>query len=222
VTRSSADGDFAIAPRIRDVEIAALSARDELVSVVRVAVAIGFCVWLYLANQPSATEGSGTQKKNLLPYQALIEERTADEARMFRELQVGLLEAEAVRSTTGRWPEVSALADSGIDPFVVDPTNKGARYAWQVRHNGLYINYLGVPDRPDAPAWLLFVQEPDPSLPPEPYQNDEEHARLVDGTLLHVSIWQHANGAGISRSAVRVPQSEGWTQIFAIGPSATH
>jgi hypothetical protein len=218
VSGLSAAADRPGAHAIRDVEIAALSARHELVSVIRVAIAIAFCVWLYLANQPSITDGSGTQKKNLLPYQALIQDRTADEARLFRELQVGLLEAETVRSTAGQWPEVKALADAGIDPFVIDPTNKGARYEWQLLRNGLYLNYLGLPDRPDAPAWLLFIQEPDPTLPSEPFQNDEEHARLLDGTLLHVSIWQHGNGARIPRAAVRVPQSEGWTQIFAVGP----
>jgi hypothetical protein len=222
VSCSSVAADLADGRRVRDVEIVALSARGELVSVVRAAVAIGFCVWLYLANQPAGTDSNGTQKKNLLPYQALIQDRTAGEARLFRELQVSLLEAAAVRSTTGRWPDVAALAGAGIDPFVVDPTNKGARYAWQLLRNGFYVNYLGIPDRPGAPAWLLFVQEPDPSLPAEPYQNDEEHSRLVDGTLLHVSIWQHANGTTVSRAAVRVPQSEGWTQIFAVGPSATH
>jgi hypothetical protein len=210
------------AGRILDVEIAARSARDELVSVVRVAVAIVFCVWLYLANQPAATDGSGSQKKNLLPYQTLIQDRTAGEARTFRELQVGLLEAETVRSASGQWPEVAALADAGIDPFVDDPTNKGARYTWQLLRNGFYVNYLGRPDRAEAPAWLLFVQEPDPSLPPEPYQDDEEHARLIDGTLLHVSIWQHAKGARVPQAVVRVPQAEGWVQIFAVGPSATH
>jgi hypothetical protein len=221
VSGSSAAGDAA-ASGVRDVEISALSARDELVSVVRAAVAIGFCVWLYLANQPSATDGRGAQKKNLLPYQALIQDRTAGEARLFRELQVGLLEAETVRSTTGFWPEVGALAEAGIDPFVADPTNRGARYDWQLLRNRFYVNYLGLPDRPDAPAWLVFVQEPDPSLPAEPFQDDEEHARLVDGTLLHVSIWQHANGARVPRAVVRVPQAEGWTQIFAVGPSVTH
>jgi hypothetical protein len=206
---------------IRDVEIAALSARDELVSVIRVAAAIGFGVWLYLANQPSATEGTGPQNKNLLPYQALIQDRTVDQARMFGELQVSLLEAETLRSTTGKWPDVDTLADAGIDPFAVDPTNKDARYTWQLLQNGLIVNYLGLPQGPDRPAWLLFVQEPDPSLPTEPYQNDEEHARLVDGTLLHVSIWQHVNGSKVGRAAVRVPQSAGWTQLFAVGPSAT-
>jgi hypothetical protein len=221
VSRPAAAAETA-GSRIRDVEIAALSARDELVGVVRVAAAIGFCVWLYLANQPSASDSAGTQKKNLLPYQALIQDRTAEEARTFRELQVSLLEAEAIRSTTGQWPEVAALADAGIDPFAVDPTNKGARYVWQLLRNGFYINYLGVPDRANAPAWLLFIQEPDPSLPPEPYQNDEEHARLVDGTLLHVSIWQHGRGSTLTAAAVRVPQAEGWTQIFAVGPSTTH
>jgi hypothetical protein len=56
----------------------------------------------------------------------------------------------------------------------------------------------------------------------EAFQNDEEHARLVDGTLLHVSIWQHARGASVAAAPVRVPQAEGWTQLFAVGPSATH
>jgi hypothetical protein len=181
-----------------------------------------FCAWLYLANQPSAADGSGSRNKNLLPYQALIQDRTTAEARTFRELQVALLEAETIRSGTGLWPEVAALADAGIDPFTANPTNKGARYTWQLLRNGFYVNYLGLPDRAEAPAWLLFVQEPDPSLPPEPYQDDEEHARLVDGTLLHVSIWQHVNGARIPPAVVRVPQAEGWIQLFAVGPSATH
>jgi hypothetical protein len=205
-----------------DVEIAALSARDELVSVIRVAVAIVFCVWVYLANQPSASDGSGSQQRNLLPYQALIQDRSAAEARTFRDLQVGLLEAETIRSATGQWPDVAALADAGIDPFAVDPTNKGARYTWRLQRQGFYVNYLGIPDRAEAPAWLLFVQEPDPALPPEPYRDDEEHARLLDGTLLHVSIWQHANGARVPEAIVRVPQAEGWNQLFAVGPSATH
>ncbi len=114
------------------------------------------------------------------------------------------------------------MAEQGIEPFVADPTSKGARYAWRMVRNGVYVNYVGVPDRDGSPAWLLLVQEPDPSAPPEPYQNDEEHARLMDGTILHVSIWQRQNGPKAPISATRVPQAEGWTQLFAAGPSATH
>jgi hypothetical protein len=206
---------------VRDVEIAALSPRTELAAVVRAAVAIAFGVWLYLANQPSAAErgASGDRARNLLPFQTLIQNRSVDEQRRFRTLQVALIEAENLRSTSGRWPEVTEMAEQGIEPFAVNPTDKGARYTWQLQRSGLYVNYLGIPDQADAPAWLILVQEPDPSLPTEPYQNDEEHARLVDGTLLHVSIWQHANGPRVPLAVVRVPQAEGWTQLFAVGPS---
>ena len=127
-----------------------------------------------------------------------------------------------MKAVTGRWPDVKAMADDGIEPFAIDPTNKGSNYTWRMLRNGLSTNYLGLPDRAAAPAWLLMVQEPDPSAPMEAFQNDEEHARLVDGTLLHVSIWQHARGASVPAAPVRVPQAEGWTQLFAVGPSATH
>lgn len=212
---------MAASPTVRDVEVAALSPRAELLAVVRTAVAIVFGVWLYLANQPSAVgEGTaGTRARNLLPFQALIQSRSPEDQRRFRTLQVALLEAQNARSTTGRWPEVAEMAAQGIEPFAPDPTDRGPVYTWRLQRNGFYVNYRGVPDRADAPAWLLFVQEPDPSLPSEPYQNDEEHAQLVDGTLLHVSIWQHGNGTRIPPSVVRVPQAEGWSQLFAVGPS---
>ena len=212
----------AVYPPVRDVEIAALSPRAELLTVVRAAVAVVFGVWLYLANQPASPDGAAPQRKNLLPFQALIQDRSEDEQRMFRTLQVALIEAQNARSVTGRWPDVKAMADDGIEPFAIDPTNKGSNYSWRMLRNGLSTNYLGLPDRAAAPAWLLMVQEPDPSAPMEAFQNDEEHARLVDGTLLHVSIWQHARGASVPAAPVRVPQAEGWTQLFAVGPSATH
>jgi len=114
------------------------------------------------------------------------------------------------------------MAAEGIDPFTSDPTNKGPQYTWRLLRNGLSTNYLGVSADAAAPAWLLLVQEPDPAFPPERYQNDEEHAQLLDGTVLHVSIWQHANGSRVPVQPVRVPQAEGWTQLFAVGPSVTH
>jgi hypothetical protein len=213
------------ASAVRDVEIATLSARDELVAVVRVAMVVVFGVWLYLANESSTTQpAAGAQKKNLLPFQAVVQDRSLDEQRMFRLLQVGLLEAENLRSTTGTWPAVEAMEAEGIEPFAPDPTNRGATYRWQLFRNGFTIGYIGVPDRQDASAWLIFVQEPDPSLPPEPFQNDEEHHRLVDGLVLHVSIWIRPAAQGAQEAPVlpRLPQAERWSQLFAVGPSATH
>jgi hypothetical protein len=80
------------------------------------------------------------------------------------------------------------------------------------------VNYLGIPDRPGVPAWLLLLQEPEPGVPPDQTFEDEEHNRLLDGTMLHVSTWSHADGFHASGKIVRLPQAEGWTQIYAIGP----
>jgi hypothetical protein len=200
----------------RDVEIASLSARDELTSVARIGMAIGFGIWLYLANSPFPAGGSGALKRNLLPYQSVVQDRPLDEQRMFRVLRVSLLEAEAIRSTSGGWPSVAAMAADGIEPFARNPTVKGATYQWRLIHDGRLVNYVGVPAEPAAPAWLVLVQEPDPAAAPEVFVDDEDHSRLLDGSILHVSIWSHPRGARVSpRAVVSLPQAEGWIQLYA-------
>jgi hypothetical protein len=204
----------------RDVEIATLSARAELTGVVRVGVAIGFGVWLYLANNPFAADGGGTLRRNLLPFQSVVQDRPLDEQRMFRVLQVSLLEAEAVRSTSGEWPSAAAMAADGIEPFARDPTVKGATYEWRLMRDGRFVSYLGVPAEPAAPAWLVLVQEPDSAAPQDVFVDDEDHARLLDGSILHVSIWSHSDGARVPpRAVIRLPQAEGWIQVYAAGPA---
>lgn len=208
---------------VHDVVIAGPSAREELVSVVRTAAAVVFGVWLYLANQPTTLQPTDrAAQKNLLPYQAVVLDRPAEEQRLFRSLQVALLEAENVRASSGSWPSVEALTAEGIEPFAPDPTNRGARYAWRLHKDGHRIGYIGTPDRPDTIAWLLYVQEPDPVMPPEPFQNDEEHHKLADGLVLHVSTWTRPVSLGVPAELPRLPQGEGWSQLFAVGPSPTH
>ena len=201
---------------IRRVEIAALSARDELISVLRAAMAVTAVVWLYLANNPFPAAPGGAVQRNLLPYQAVIQSRPADEQLLFRELQVALIEAETARSTSGAWPEPDAMAADGIEPFAANPAVKRTTYRWRLLHNGLFINYVGIPADASAPAWLLLVQEPDPSGQPEPFVDDEDHDRLLDGSILHVSIWNHLQGGKLTAAGVsRAPQAEGWTQLYA-------
>jgi hypothetical protein len=67
----------------------------------------------------------------------------------------------------------------------------------------------------------MLIQEPDPAAP-EPFQDDEDHDRLLDGTVLHVSIWQRPEGAPFPANALRSPQVEGWTQLYAASPPSTH
>jgi hypothetical protein len=200
---------------MRDVEISALSARDELVTVVRAGMAITAAVWLYLANNPFPQAGGGLMQRNLLPFQKTVATLPSDDQRMFRELQVALLEAERLRSADATWPEPSRLAGDGIEPFAPNLAAKGSAYDWSLVRNGYYVNYIGTPKSPGAPAWLLVVQEPDPAAPPDVFQDDQEHHRLIDGTILHVSIWSHADGLRVPIRFVQLPQSQGWIQLYA-------
>lgn len=203
-------------PAPRSVAVELLSIREELANIVRLGTTIVLAVWLYLA---SALGEGGAARRHLLPYQTVAQNRPAVEQRMFRELQEGLLEAETAKSTGGNWPTTELLAIDGIPPFAPDPTSKTVRYQWRMLRDGTYIvNYLGIPDRPDAPAWLLLIQEPEPGVLPDQANEDEEHHRLLDGTMLHVSTWSHTNGSDVPARAIRMPQVEGWTQIYAVGP----
>ena len=208
----------AVPSGVRTVEIRPPSLRDETTAVVRMAVVIAALVGMYLANTAWDTSSGASRAANLLPYQVLMRDRPAVEQRMFRELQEGLLEAERIKSTTGNWPEPSALAADGIPPFASDPTAKGSIYIWTLLKRGTYINYRGTPSAAGAPAWLLLIQEPTPDAPPDPSPEDEEHHRLSTSVMLHVSIWVHAEGAAVgnSLSLIRTPQAEGWTQVRAV------
>jgi hypothetical protein len=218
---------------IRSVDITPLSASNELIAVVRTAMAIAVVTWLYLAISPFAFSNDGSARRNLWPYQSLIQDRPSDEQRMFRELQVSLLEAETMRSTTGEWPTVATLAAEGIEPFAPNPALKSSSYTWRLVRDGRFINYVGIPATtpapsprpptrvPGAPAWLVLVQEPDPAAP-EPFLDDEDHDRLVDGSLLHVSIWNRPEGASFPTNVLRSPQAEGWIQLYAAPPPTSH
>jgi hypothetical protein len=200
---------------IRQVQVERLSLNTELLHVMRLGMTIVLGVWLYLASSLGGDTGA---RRGVLPYQDLIQNRPPVDQRMFRELQEGLLEAEGVRSRGGAWPATETLAAEGIPPFALDPTRAG-RYNWRMQREGSYVNYVGVPEQ-GGTSWLLVVQEPEPGVPPDQAFEDEEHHRLPDGTMLHVSAWSHAGRFGAGTRVVRVPQIEGWTQLYAVGPGA--
>jgi hypothetical protein len=203
---------------IRRMRVEPLSARAELGSVVRASMVIVIGAWMFLATDSAKFRDPGTANRHLLPFQVLIQDRPPNEQRMFRELQEGLLEAEARRTSTGTWPAISVLAEDGVPPFALDPTAKGARYDWRLVQSSTFVNYLGIPRQPNAPAWLVLVQEPEPGAPPDPAREDEEHHKLITGVTLHVSTWARTDSRVASR-IIRAPQAEGWTQFYAVGPS---
>jgi hypothetical protein len=203
----------AIAGTAHVVEVAPPSVAAELASIVRLGMGIVFGSWLYVAS----VTGSDPTTRGLLPYQALISTRPSAEIRVFRELQEGLIEAEAVRSRTGAWPTTEALAADGVPPFAYDPTAGLHACRWVRTEERTLVNYAGVPEHPGAPAWLIVVREPAPGEPPDQPNEDEEHHRLADGTMLHVSTWLRAAATSAAPPFVRVPQAEGWTQVLAVG-----
>jgi hypothetical protein len=203
---------------IRRIEVRPLSARIEFGNVVRFGMVVVISVWMYLATDGGSFHGAAADRRHLLPFQTLIQDRPPTEQRMFRELQEGLLEAEARRADAGSWPAVDRLAADGIPPFAPDPTAKAGPYDWRAIVSGTFVNYLGVPRRPGAPAWLVLIQEPDPGAAPDPAREDEEHHRLVNGAMLHVSTWIRID-PNIAPRIVRAPQAEGWTQLYAVGPA---
>lgn len=204
---------------VHDVEIAAVSARDELIHVLRAAMAIAAGVWLYVTNNPFPVSSNAIQR-SLLPFQAIVATLPSESQLMFRELQVSLIEAETLRSAEGTWPDAGRLSADGIEPFAPNPALKNMAYDWAMRHDQRIIDYIGRPRNAGAAAWLVRVLEPDPSLPPEVFVEDEEHDRLLDGSVLHVSIWTHPDGAAVPGRVGPLPQAEGWIQIYAAEPGA--
>jgi hypothetical protein len=175
----------------------------ERFGVLGLAALIVTMVGVYLALRSSAIDGAGSG--TLLPYQALVRNLVSSDQAMFGDLQKNLIEVEAARARTGRWPE--AAGPDGPTP----PRS----YKWMSSREGLFLNYLAIPsDDVSAAAWLLVIQEPDPAAVPDPAPNDEEHHRLPDGTVLHVSIWTHRFGEQVPREFVRQPQTAGWVQVL--------
>ena len=203
---------------VRRVEVRPPSSRIELGNVVRFGMVVIVGSWMFLAADSATFRDGGRASSHLLPFQMLIQDRPSIEQRMFRELQEGLLEAESRRASMGTWPSAQALADDGIPPFAVDPTAKGGPYDWRLNVTGAFVNYLGVPRRASAPEWLVLVQEPEPGAPPDPAREDEEHHRLLTGQMLHVSTWVRPD-VKVPTGTIRAPQAEGWTQLYAVGPS---
>jgi hypothetical protein len=175
----------------------------ERFGVLGLAALIVTMVGVYLALRSSALDGAGSG--TLLPYQALVRNLVSSDQAMFGDFQKNLIEVEATRARTGRWPE-AAGPDGPTPPL---------SYKWMGTREGLFLNYLAIPsDDVSAAAWLLVIQEPDPAAVPDPAPNDEEHHRLPDGTVLHVSIWTHRFGEQVPRQFVRQPQTAGWVQVL--------
>lgn len=69
---------------LRRVEVRPLSARAELSNVVRFSMVVVIGVWMFLATDSATFRGADADKRHLLPFQALMQDRSSVEQRMFR------------------------------------------------------------------------------------------------------------------------------------------
>jgi hypothetical protein len=189
------------------------SGNRERTIIIGVAAAVTVVVAAYLGLRTAALDsGAGG---TLMPYQVLLRDFVSSDQAMFQRLRQSLLDAEAVRAGTGQWPDAGSVASLPITSPSPDPSIPAPAYSWTRTQQGIIVNYLGLPGADaSAAAWLIRIQEPDPLVPADRALNDEEHHRLPDGTVLHVSIWTHRFGGQMTPAFFPKPENAGWTQIL--------
>lgn len=182
---------------------------QEKFRVIALAAAILLLIGVYFGVRSTRSE-TGT----LLPFQVLARDLLAVDQSMFTTLKQVLVDAEATRSATGRWPDAPAL--SSLPPAAPDASSATpVPYAWERQQQGVITHYVGRPTQdPAAPAWMIAIKEPEPGVPTDTAPNDEEHHRLPDGTVLHVSVWTHRFGGQLDPAFVAAPEAVGWTQVL--------
>jgi hypothetical protein len=211
------------------VIVSSPSTLSEAGAVLRAIVAVAFVTAIAMTARFGAGDapgraggqasGSRTTRLVLRPDQLSFAALPAEDQRMYRRCLLGLADAEELRSTTGRWPDVAELAARGTPPFSADPLD-AAGYRWQRLLDGTLLNFLGVPADAASPrpSILVVVLEPDPGTPLDPTAViDESHHKLRDGTLLHVSI-SLGTARTLGRPLAMPAFEDGWRQVIVSTP----
>lgn len=170
--------------------------------------------------QVHAARGSLEKVGQASPFERRFQELDAADQRIFRALQEGITEAEALRVARREWPSVELLAQQGIPPFAPDPLDK-ARYTWTILKSKNIVNYAGTPAPESGRAsFLVILIEPEPGAPASPQaQVDETHHRLSDGTMIHATLWMGPRLTALREPVAFVVPEQGFRQIL-VGPSS--
>lgn len=204
---------------MRLIDVAPPSRSRESGLVLRAAIAIALATLFVISSRRQSTP---RDELPLLPFQRSFADLPASLQRDYRELREGFAEAARVRGKSGEWPSPETLALEGVPPFANDGVDGRVR-DWQLVSEGLARLYFGIP-RPgvERESLLLQVLEPapgdfegrDPNAP-----IDEEHQRLADGTLVHVTTWfQDPIAAARPAAGAIRPEMSGWTQMVGRVP----
>ena len=206
---------------VRTVVVRSPSARREAGLVLRAVFHIVFWSGLVIGVERGTTH-AGTSAVSAGPQtvgEVAFGSLDQGQQLVFRQLKEGMIEAEADRSRTGKWPAAEELARRLVPPFAPDPTDK-ARYRWTELARGTVLNYVGAPDPASGrPTFVVVVVEPDPGTPIDPQaQTDEIHHRLADGTMLHVYVWTAPGVRPIQQVLAAPAPEDGWQRITTQKP----
>jgi hypothetical protein len=212
-------------PAIRTHEVRSPTARAETWAVARAVFHILYWTALIIsaeahaARRPEAAaagRGEAPAFPSASPFERRFQDLPPADQRLFRALQEGVVEAERVRSTTGRWPGVEDLARAGVPPFARDPLDV-AGFAWQLVQTGAKVDYIGTPRAGSGrEAFFAVIVEPDPGDPVDPLAPvDETHHRLADGRIVHVTVWTGPPLADTGAAFSLLPPEAGYRQVLA-------
>src|SRR5262249_19087288 len=154
------------APVLRTREVRPPSARAETWAVARALFHVAYWSALVLsaehhASLPPEVPLDAAATPAASPFERRFQDLAPVDQRIFRAVQEGVVEAERVRSSTGRWPTAEALGRAGVPPFAPDPLDR-ARYAWQSVQTGLKADYIGVPAAGSGrECFFVILVEPD-------------------------------------------------------------
>jgi hypothetical protein len=218
VAGSAATTASAASPHTREVR--GPSARAETWAVARALFHVAYWAALLVSAETSASRASpGAVPAAASAFERRFQDLAPADQRIFRSVQEGVLEAERVRSSTGRWPSAEALARAGVPPFAPDPIDR-ARYAWQSVQTGQKADYIGVPTAGSGrESFFVVIVEPDPGTPNDPLaREDEIHHRLADGSMIHVTVWMGPPLPDTSEAFAVLPVEQGYRQVVATAP----
>jgi hypothetical protein len=150
---------------------------------------------------------------SVLPFERRFQDLDPTEQRIFRLLQEGVLEAEAIRSRGGAWPSVEQLAADGVPPFAADPLDR-AGYTWRLLSKERMANYLGTPRVGSGrKAFLVILSEPETNAADPLTRVDAQHHRLDNGMLIHVGFWVGPGLDDPTRPADYANPDDGWQRV---------
>ena len=210
--------------KARTIEVLPPSRTGEVGVVVRTAFHIAFWSMLPLgiqrgceARKATTVVAPRTRTERFGPTVAFAD-LTARDQRIVLRIREGLVEMEAARSASGRWPEVTSLAAQGLPPFAPDPIDRAAD-PWAMLQQNEIINYFDAPPAGQR-GFLISLAEPSKGAAPDNSPPDDTHHRLGDGTMIHVLVWV-GPGKKPGGPAVGIPPLlDGWKQVVFEGPSA--